>query len=325
MKTASLNIRPVSDALPGVLPPAPAANGYFPMSEVTGSRVVWSSVASSGIPGPTGATGPTGPTGAAGPTGPTGSTGSAGASGAPGPTGSAGVVGATGPTGPTGSTGATGATGVVGLTGVDGPSGPPGVTGVSGVAGPTGPTGSPGAFGPTGPTGPTGAMGPTGTAGSTGATGPTGPTGPTGATGPSGATGSTGPSGPKGDDGSVLQWLGSLVNGTSGLGNLGYIPQDGLPTFSTVAAESNILIRVATQVSACRVIAASAFAVDLLFRVVKNGVTTSLTGTLTAGTTSLTFTVATPISLAANDLVALTYATSTGSAIGTIAVAGSAY
>lgn len=101
---------------------------------------------------------------------------------------------AVGPTGPTGATGAAGPTGPTGDTGAVGPTGP---TGAQGIQGPTGPTGDTGAVGPTGPTGNTGAVGPTGPTGDTGAVGPTGPTGPTGAAstvaGPTGPTGAQGP------------------------------------------------------------------------------------------------------------------------------------
>lgn len=165
----------------------------------------------SGPTGPTGAAstvaGPTGPTGAQGDTGPTGPTGAAStAAGPTGPTGAQGDTGPTGPTGaastvagPTGPTGATGDTGPTGPTGaastVAGPTGPTGNTGPTGPqgdAGPTGPTGAAG-VGPTGPTGAQGDAGPTGPTGSAGSTGPTGPTGAQGDVGPTGPTGAQGP------------------------------------------------------------------------------------------------------------------------------------
>jgi hypothetical protein len=82
------------------------------------------------------------------------------------------ALGATGPTGPTGANGNDGATGA---TGAQGPTGPTGATGDTGATGPTGPTG---AQGDTGATGAQGTQGATGATGPTGATGSTGPTGP---------------------------------------------------------------------------------------------------------------------------------------------------
>ncbi len=135
MLTASLNIRLVSDALPGVLPAPPEADALL-LADAA-QRPTWTTDAG-GAPGPSGATGPSGTPGAAGAVGATGPTGPAGPSGTPG------AVGATGPTGPAG------------------PSGTPGAAGATGPTGPTGPSGTPGAAGATGPTGPTGPVGATG-------------------------------------------------------------------------------------------------------------------------------------------------------------------
>ena len=152
-----------------------------------------------------------------------------------------------------GNTGATGPTGIDGPTGAIGPTGLDGITGPTGLDGPTGPTGSTGTvlnflglwvyglyynpndvvispldqntyvclgidgtfqdpstaptywalFITTGPTGPTGVTGPTGLTGPTGDIGPTGLDGPTGLHGPTGLTGT------------VLNFLGLWVAGTS--------------------------------------------------------------------------------------------------------------
>ena len=96
---------------------------------------------------------------------------------ATGPAGPTGATGATGPAGPAGATGAAGADGAVGPAGPAGPVGATGAAGAQGPAGPVGATGAAGAQGPAGPVGATGAAGAQGPAGPVGATGPIGPSG----------------------------------------------------------------------------------------------------------------------------------------------------
>jgi len=120
MKTASINLRLVNDALDGHVPQLPSS-GYplFLLSNADGSGSFWASVAEFALPGVTGATGATGGTGATGATSvSTGATGATGTSGAVGTQGATGATGGTGATGATSvSTGATGATGASGLSG----------------------------------------------------------------------------------------------------------------------------------------------------------------------------------------------------------------
>ena len=106
-----------------------------------------------------------------GPQGPIGLTGPAGA------TGPQGAIGLTGPAGATGAQGPIGLTGAAGAAGATGAQGPIGLTGPAGAAGATGPQGT---IGLTGPAGATGATGPQGTIGLTGPAGATGPQGPAG-------------------------------------------------------------------------------------------------------------------------------------------------
>jgi len=100
MLTASLNIRRVSDAIPGLLPELVVDS--FPISDPTGSRVIYAPLASVGAAGATGVAGATGASNAAGATGATGPMGATGAAGPVGATGAAGAVGATGATGASG-------------------------------------------------------------------------------------------------------------------------------------------------------------------------------------------------------------------------------
>ena len=114
MKTPSLNIRRVSDALQGMIPATLALCAL--VSDATASRAECRTLADFST-GAVGATGATGPAGAAGPAGAVGATGAAGAVGA---TGAAGAVGATGAAGAVGATGAAGATSAAGASGVAG-------------------------------------------------------------------------------------------------------------------------------------------------------------------------------------------------------------
>ena len=154
-----------------------------------------------GDTGPPGPQGPEGMLGATGPAGPRGFTGFTGPQGPEGPQGTQGLTGPQGPQGPQGPEGLQGEQGPPGATGAVGPTGPQGERGLPGATGATGPTGPQGEQGLPGATGATGPTGPQGEQGLPGATGATGPTGPQGERGLTGATGATGPTGPQGATG----------------------------------------------------------------------------------------------------------------------------
>ena len=285
MLTASLNIRKVSDAVPGVVPVAQDASAL--RSDSTGSRAEWVSLASAGAVGPTGATGAVGPTGATGAVGPTGATG------------------AVGPTGATGAAGPTGATGAVGPTGATGAVGPTGATGVVGTAGATG------AVGPTGATGAVGTAGATGAVGPTGATGAAGPTGATGAAGPTGATGAVGPTGAGGNI--TYQWGVDAGPATS----VTRYCIHGYTQLSSTEGFGQKLTEVTGTLTKLTVFLNNAFSTDsitLTFRV--NAADTALTVTIAAGSTTGTSTGT--ISVTQNDKLNIKYVQSASEANATL-------
>lgn len=185
------------------------------------------------------------------------------------------VAGPTGATGPAGDTGATGPTGSTGATGPTGPSGPTGVTGD------TGPTGSTGSTGPTGPSGPSG---------------PSGPTGSTGPTGNTGSTGNTGPSGPSGPAADRAMWSGNSANSTASVGIGGatyYGVLNGCLALNGTdsSAGTRTPVSKAATVDTLYVVASAdpGNTKTYTYTVMKNGVATALTCTITGnGTTSKT-------------------------------------
>jgi Collagen triple helix repeat (20 copies) len=251
-----------------------------------------------GPQGPTGPVGPTGPQGVAGPAGPTG------------PAGPQGIAGPTGPTGPAGA---------------EGPAGPTGPAGPQGVAGPTGPAGAQGPAGPTGPQGPAGPTGPTGPQGLTGPAGPTGPTGLTGLTGAQGPTGPTGPAGPTGPGGPAQIFAAQFsapstttatyagLNGSSAVN----VASDGAVATIMPAACTFNTLRVAGTITS------GAGPDSLTLTLMKNGVATSLTTSVTVSTSGTTVTnsdTAHSFTVAAGDTVSIQLTHTNGTPVVRLAV-----
>lgn len=136
-----------------------------------------------------------GPEGPQGPKGDTGATGAKGDPGVQGPQGEQGIQGIQGPQGKQGEKGDQGEQGPQGKQGVQGIQGPQGEIGPQGPKGATGEKGEKGDKGEVGATGPAGPQGEQGLQGIQGVQGPQGKTGPQGEQGPQGNPGTNGTNG----------------------------------------------------------------------------------------------------------------------------------
>ncbi len=166
--------------------------------------------------------------------------------------------------------------------GQPGPQGPQGVAGPAGPQGPAGPAGAAGPQGAQGAVGPAGAQGPQGNTGATGAQGPQGAAGPAGSQGPAGAAG---PQGVPGNGINALAGGASFVDAldTDGFVGLGVVDNVGA---SAGAAGTELGVGGNLSHLAVSIGSVSGATGAVTVTVFKNGVATTATCSIAAGSTS---------------------------------------